>query len=164
MDRLKHRYLTWMDVGRWRQPESALNRGAKIAEDVAEHVARHNYLELARVPDHLHGEGVDVEVTRFDLGVPLAKLSERSLPQTVSEGERVRLVAHADLLQAVSARVLEGVNENPLHAFARIDVLLHCDLVSRILLENAAHADVKPFGVLAEDNKVHVLLCSIHKR
>ena len=48
-------------------------------------------------------------------------------------------------------------DDEALDALARVDVLVDGDLVGRAALELAAHADVDPLGVLAEDDEVDVL-------
>ena len=51
-----------------RQPQSALQRGAEIGDDVAEQVVGDDDVELRRALDHQQRERVDVEVARLDVG------------------------------------------------------------------------------------------------
>ena len=61
-------------------------------------------------------------------------------------------------------RVLEGVPDDPVHAFVGIDLFLDRDLVVRVRLEAAADADVDAFGVLAEHHEVHVVRAAALER
>ena len=50
VDRLEHRRPAWMEIARRRQPETALQRGAKVRDDVAEEIVGHDDVELRRDP------------------------------------------------------------------------------------------------------------------
>jgi hypothetical protein len=141
-----------------------LERRTEVGDDVAEHVARHDDVERARVLDHLHRERIDVEVVRLDARVVLRDFRERPLPDVVGVPQGVRLVRHRDLLASVGLRVLERGADDPLDALPRVHVLLDADLVRRPLLEDPAHAGIEPFGVLAEDHEVHVLPVVVPER
>jgi len=67
-------------------------------------------------------------------------------------GRRLEAGATAE----VRASEVEGVADDALDAFARVDILLEGDLVGGALLKEAADTDVEAFGVLAEDHEVDV--------
>ena len=50
------------EVGAGREAESADQAGAQIADDVAEHVFRHEHRVILRILEHPHADGVDVRV------------------------------------------------------------------------------------------------------
>ena len=85
---------------------------------------------------------------------------EDALPETMSVGHNVALVAHQDSFAAVIAGVVEGVADDALYSLARVHVFLHRNFVFGSLLENATHVAVEPFGVLANHGKIHV--CGLH--
>ena len=62
------------------------------------------------------------------------------------------------------ARELEGVPDDAVHAFPGVDLFLDRHLVFGAGLEAAADADIQPFGVLAEDDEVHVGRCASLQR
>src|SRR5215469_18230366 len=74
----------------------------------------------------------------------------------MAEGERVRLVAHADTSQTMPAGVFERITDDTLDAAARVYVFLSRYFLGGSFLEEAAHADVQTFRVFAEDREVHV--------
>jgi len=162
VDWLKHRGAAWVDVAARGHAEAALESRGEVCDDVAKHIVGDNDIELARVADHLHAEGVDVHVLRGDPGIFGADFFEHSLPETAGVGHRVGLVAHQDFVAwgavklGVRGAVVEGVADNALDAFARVDVLLCGDLVEGSLLEDSAGIGVDAFGIFTEDDEIDV--------
>src|SRR5207237_9632176 len=76
----------------------------------------------------------------------------------------VALICHPHLREAPACREVEGLADDPVHAFPCIQLLLDGDFVFCSSLEAPADADVKALGVLAEHDKVHVLRHAILKR
>src|SRR5882724_2269255 len=140
-----------MDIAGGRETESAGELCSEVADDVAEKIAGDDHVKLPRVANDFHGECVDVKVAGVDLRIFLADLLEDALPEVVGEGHGVGLVAHANVLEFVLASVVEGIPDDSLDALAGVDVLLNSNLIGSVFLEEAAHADVKPFGIFAED-------------
>src|SRR5262245_10559112 len=97
-------------------------------------------------------------MARFDALVFLSDFLEDTLPKVMCKGHRVGLVAHADTLQPTLPGIFERMPNDTLHAFPRVDVLLHCDLIPSAFFEETTHADIKPFRVLAKDHEFHVRL------
>src|SRR5580698_5658724 len=104
------------------------------------------------------------EVARLDRRVFLADFLEDALPEIVSEGHRVVLVAHADALKIAGGGVLEGVADDAFDALAGIHVFLDGDLVGRVLFEEAANADVEAFRVFAKDDELKIFLGAAAQR
>ena len=145
-----------VDVARRRQAQAALQLRPQIRDDVAEHVAGHDDLELFRAFHHLHGQGIHVQVLLFDIRVLGADLLERAQPEVVPEAQRIALIRHGDFRAPFGLGKLEGVADDALHTLARVHVLLNRHLVGRALLEITAHAHVQAFGVFAEHHEIHV--------
>src|SRR5215470_16908405 len=139
-----------MDIPRGGQAKPAGELCTEVADNVPEQIAGHDDIELPRIANHLHRQGVYIKVARLDFGVLLPDFLEDALPQIVCKGHGVRLVTHAHSLQPFLPRVVEGMADDALHTFTGIDVLLNRNLVGSPLLKKAAHTDVKPFGVFAE--------------
>ena len=168
-----------MDVCGGSEAEAAGELRGEIADDVAEEIVGDDDVELARVADEFHCEGVDVEMAGVDVGIFGADGSEDALPEVAGVGHGVGFVGHADAqglggrgagrLEAgatcgVGLGVLEGVADDALDPLAGVDVFLDGDFVGRVFLEEAAHADVKALGVFAEDDEADVVGGDIAKR
>ena len=145
-----------MQVARGGKPEPALQRAADVRDDVAKQVVGDDDLELPGILDQEHRERIDVEVARLDVGELRPHQVKDALPERVAVRHRVALVGHADAAQAASARELERMADDAVHALEGVDLLLHRDLVLRACLEPSADADVQPLGVLPEHDEVHV--------
>src|SRR5207248_11299901 len=82
----------WVDVSGRRDAHPADQLRGEVAEDVAEQVAGDDDVELAWVPDQLHGGRIDEEMAGLDFRV----LSRHGLPALLPEpariGHGVRLV------------------------------------------------------------------------
>ena len=160
-----------VDVGGGGEAESAGELRGEVADDVAEEIVGDDDVELARVADEFHGEGVDEEVAGVDVGIFGADGFEDALPEVAGVGHGVGFVGHAEAerlgsgacrLEAgatcgVLAGVVEGVTDDALDAFAGVHVFLGGDFVGSSFLEEAAHADVEAFGVFAEDDELDVV-------
>ena len=134
MDGLEHGDPSRVDVARGRHPEAALEGRREVRHDVSEHVVGDDDLELARILDDLHAEGVDVERRRLDVGELPGNVGEGPLPEVSDEAHRVGLIRHDDLLAAARGSELEGMAEDPLDPLARGNVLLDRHLVGRPFL------------------------------
>src|ERR1700722_13559578 len=82
----------------------------------------------------------------------------------MTKRERIGFIRHAHALQTPLAGIFKRIANNPLHAFARIKIFLRRDLVRGSLLEESTHPHVKPLGVLAEDDEIHILLAAVLQR
>ena len=97
-----------------------------------------------------------------DLRIFAADFFEHALPQAAGVSHGVGLVAHQNFVarRAVEFGVLlaifEGVADDALDAFARVDVFLRGDFIGRSLLENAAGIGVDALRIFAEHDEVHV--------
>ena len=146
-----------MNIAGGREAESAGELCSEVADDVAEKIAGDDHVKLARIANDFHGQGVDVKVAGVDLRIFLADLLEDALPEVVGKGHGVRFVAHANVPEFVLASVVEGMPDDSLDALAGVDVFLNGNFVGSAFLEEAAHADVKSFGIFAEDDKTDVV-------
>src|SRR5436190_24213275 len=54
--------------------------------------------------------------------------------------------------------------DDSLYALAGVDVFLNGNFVGSVFLEEAAHADVKSFGIFAEDDKADVICRPLTER
>ena len=99
-----------------------------------------------------HVVGLDVRELPGDL-------LERPLPQVAREGQHVGLVHERERAAPVGrGGQLERVAHAPLDPVARVDRLLHRDLVGGALPVETAGAAVEPLGVLPNHHEVHVVL------
>src|SRR5260370_3618486 len=128
-----------MNVAGWRKPQAAGKLRPQVADNVAEKIARDDDVELSRIADNLHRQGVDIQMAGVDVRVLVANLFEDSLPEVVRKGHGIGFVAHAHALQAVPARVFERVADDALDPFARVHVLLNFNLGWKALLEEPAN-------------------------
>ena len=69
MDGLVHAETAGIERGRGQHADGAGQHGGGIGQDVAEHVAGHDDIELQRTPDELHGSVVDVHVRQFHIRI-----------------------------------------------------------------------------------------------
>src|SRR2546426_3314115 len=134
---------------------------AQVADNVAEKIAGHDDVELARVTHNFHRQGVDIQMAGVDVRVFLTEFFENSLPEVVREGHGIGFVAHADRLQAILAGIFERVTNDALDPFAGVDVLLNGNLVRSAFLEKPANTHVKALGVLAEDHQANIFFSAI---
>src|SRR5215475_7809912 len=100
-------------------------------------------------------------MTRFDVRVLLPHLLENALPQIMGEGHRIGFIAHADALQSAMSRVFERMPDDALDSFARVDVLLHSNIVTSPFFEETAYTDIKALCILPENHELHVGLLAI---
>src|SRR3954470_23031581 len=145
-----------MQISPRRQTQSALERGAKVGDDVAEQIVGNDDVERRRVLDQQKHQCIDIKVTSLDAGILRCDLLEHPLPQRVSLRHRVALVGHADAPAAVSLREFERVANDPVNALVGVHFLLDCDLVLRAGLEAPADADIEAFRVLPEHDEIDV--------
>src|SRR3989454_11361565 len=80
---------------------------AQVADNVAEKIAGHDDVELARVTHNFHRQGVDIQMAGVDVRVFLTEFFENSLPDVVRKSHGIGLVAHAETLQAILAGAYE---------------------------------------------------------
>lgn len=158
-----------MDVAGGSEAESTSELGGEVGDDVAEKVIGNDDVELARIADELHGEGVDVKVAGLDVGIFGADGFENALPEVAGEGHSVGFVGHAKTSAFASATanatsVFEGVAKDAFDAFAGIDVFLGGDFVGRSLFEEATGANIDAFGVFPEDDEANIVAEAILER
>ena len=125
-------------------PEPALQGGAEVGDDIAEQVVGDDHVELRGVLHQQHRERVDVQVPCLDVRelapLPPGRHAARG------RGPAAMALLLSAMQTAVArprARVLERMANDPVHALAGVDLLLHRDLVLGAGLEPAADADVK---------------------
>ena len=96
---------------RTRSDTQATNQASsQVAGDVAIQVREHHHVELRRVDDHVHAEGVDDAVVELNTAlVLLGNLSRRAQEQAIGILHDVGLMSSGDLFAAMLQRVLEGV-------------------------------------------------------
>src|SRR5262245_11234399 len=146
-----------MNVARWRHSKATLQGGCEICSDIAKHVVRDNHFEIARAPDHLEHQGVDIEVLGFNSWKASRSFLEGSLPQVSRITHHVGFIGHADLASLVLQGMLESIFENPFNALTRVDFLLNCDFLGGSLLEHTSAIYISAFRVLTNDDKVNFL-------
>ena len=61
----------------------------------------------------------------LDLGIFLPHFLEHPLPQVMRKRHGIRLIAHANALQAILPGIVKRIADDALHTLARVDVLLH---------------------------------------
>ncbi len=96
VDRLEHARgrLLRVQVRRGGQAHPALEHGAQVGDDVAEHVRRGDHVVSLGRRDHPHAAGVDVVVVGLDLGIVTRDFGEGPHPEVVRVGQDVRLGDH----------------------------------------------------------------------
>src|SRR5579862_1848596 len=162
MDGLEHAGASRMNVAAGSHAEASLESGGKVGNDVAEHIVGDDDVELTRIADHLHAERVDVHVLRGDLRIFGADGFKNALPKTSGVSHGVRLVAEQDFVAGrpvnfgVALAILEGVADDALDTFARVDVFLCGNFVGSSLLEDASGIRVNTFRIFAEDHEVDI--------
>src|SRR5208282_6411601 len=150
--------------------QAALQGGSEIGDDIPEHVVGDDSVELPRVPDHLHAERVHIHVLGLDLRIFAAHLLEHTLPKPAGMGHGVGLVAHEHALAWAAVQfwvafgVFEGIADYPFHAFPRVNVFLHGDLIRRALFEYSSGISVNAFGIFADHNEIDVLRLDAFER
>ena len=153
-----------MNVSRRCKAKPACKLRTQVTDDVAEEVAGHDDVELARVAHDFHRQRVNVQVVRIDIRILPADLLKNPLPEVMGESHCVGFVAHADPLQAVLARVFKGKADDALHPFAGVHVFLNGNLVRCIFLEKPTNANVKALRVFAEDHHANVFFGAVAQR
>ena len=164
VDGLEERGASGMDVAGGGEAESAGEFGGEVADNVAEEIVGYDDVELAGIANEFHGESVDVEVARVDVGIFAAKGFEGALPEIAGEGHGVRFVGHAKAFEFVRASIVKGETDNALDTLAGIDLLLSSDFIGSSLLEEAAGPDVDAFGVLSKDDEANIVTSAVFQR
>ena len=158
-DRLEHRDALGVEVAARGDAHASLDHRAEVRDDVAEHVVGDDHVEARRPVEEVDAARVDVHVVGLDVGELGRELVDHPLIQIARERQHVRLVHERELAPPVGThRELEGVAHDPLDPVARVDALLHRDLVLGSLAMEASRARVQALGVLADDDHVDVLL------
>src|SRR5712672_529538 len=153
-----------MDIAGGCESQAASQLRPKVTDNVAKKIAGDDDIELARIAHDFHGQGINIEVARFNFRIFLAYLLEDTLPEIVSKGHGVRFVTHAHALQLIPTGVVKGVADDALDALAGINVFLNGDFVWRVFLEEAADSDVKAFGILTKDREADVVGRAVAQR
>ncbi len=96
MDGLKERGLAGVDVAGGSEAQSTGELCGEVGDDVAEEVVGDNDVELFRVANEFHGQGIDIEVAGLDVGVLLANRLEHALPEVAGVGHGIGFVGHAE--------------------------------------------------------------------
>ncbi len=151
------------DVGAGREAETAHQPGHLVREDVAEHVLRHDDVELIRIHHQLHRRGVDDPVVELDTAfVFLRDLPADLEEQPVRALQDVGLVHERHLPAIVRERVFERIADDPLRPVTRDDHHGLGDGV-RVLADPdvVLDADVETLGVLPHDHEIDVVVARV---
>ena len=150
---------------------------SQIACNVAIQVGEHHHVELRRVDDHVHAEGVDDAVVELNTAlILLGNLARRAQEQAVGILHDVGFMSSGDLFAAMLQRVLEGVAHDVLGSRdgdrldgdagigtdnARALVLAELDeLRSRLRALFEFHACIQVLRVFANDDQVDVVVAT----
>jgi hypothetical protein len=128
VDRLEHRGARRVDVAAGSEPKPALDHGAEVGDDVAEHVRGDDDVEPLGVLDEPHRDGVDEVELRRDVRVAGGNVREDVPPEAVDVGEDVRFVDRSDLFLPLCGKV-ESVSDRPLRTRPGDDADLVGELV-----------------------------------
>ncbi len=169
VDRLEHGDAVRVDIARGGDAHAALRHGAKVGDDVAEHVGGDNHVEPLRVFHHPHAAGIHVGMILLHVGVLLADFLEDALPEIMPVGEHVRFIHQRELLARAGHRQLVGIAHGALDAGAGVDGHLGGHFIRLPFMGEAAGADVHILGIFAHDDVIDirrpfVLQRSIHVR
>src|SRR6185437_10320227 len=97
------------DIGGRREPKATHEPGTEVGNDVSLKIGEYYDIEILR-PDHqFHGQIVDDDIIRLELGVFLRDLLKTFEEESVGEFHDVRLMAAGDAPGAVLLSHLEGV-------------------------------------------------------
>ncbi len=135
------------DVARRSHSHAADEPGGQVGEDVAEHVLRHEHVELPRPLHQVERLGVDVGVLMGDAGIALGHLVEHLAKESVTL-EDVRLVHAGDL----AAGQAEGEVADALDAGTGHDQRVGRQAIAQD--DAAGLRGEQPFGLLAQDHQV----------
>ena len=154
MDRLIKPRLAGRQARARKHADRTGNHARLIGEDVAEHIRRHDHIELLRVAHELHRAVVDVQVADLDVRVIGLQALDRLAPQT----RRLEHVCLVDAAQAVVAllRHLERDAHDALDfrhgIFLRIICIRHA-----VFLAAAALAEIDAAGQFTHNQNVEVV-------
>ena len=153
-----------VEVGRGREAHAAHQGGGQVAQDVAEHVAGDDDVEVAWILDQLHGGRVDKKMLGLDVRRPRAFKRKHPLPEIVRQVQRIALVDHGQppgmTRGAPLLCQLERISLDPLDTLARVHVFLDGDLVDGVALEldEQVDADAQRQGGAEQRPPAHRLL------
>ena len=151
-----------MNVAAGGHAEATLQAGGQVGDDVAEHIVGDDYVERARVADHLGAERVHVHVLGLDLRIFCADLFEQVLQARYLGTKRFSLegvTALIPLLDSILDAAGEHGAESSIMAMShrgRLNVMVHaaCKPPHEVV---SGFEDVDPRSVLgAGDVKYHV--------
>src|SRR5207244_5527304 len=80
-----------MNVSRRCKAKPACKLRTQVTDDVAEEVAGHDDVELARVAHDFHRQRVNVQVVRIDIRILPADLLKNPLPEVMGESHSLDL-------------------------------------------------------------------------
>src|SRR5260370_9026611 len=93
-----------MNVAGWRKPQAAGKLRPQVADNVAEKIARDDDVELSRIADNLHRQGVDIQVAGVDGRAPAAGPLVNSPPEGLCKRPGHWFLAQSPPLQSGPAR------------------------------------------------------------
>src|SRR5262245_55347474 len=146
------------DVGRGRHAHATDQAGGEVRQNVAEHVFRHQHIEVPRPAQERRRAGVDVDVLAADAVVARGLL----VKNLAEEREGAKDIGLVDAVHdaAAAARLAAGAEaerevEQALRRLARD----HQGLARLIVGDHAlAHGGEQTFGRLADDDEVDAIL------
>ena len=148
------------DVGAGRKAQAADETGAQVTDNIAVEVRRNEHVELLGLLHQLHAQSVDDAVVRGDLGVLRGDLAEGAQEQAVGQLHDVGLVDCRDLFAAVFAGIVKCKAADLLARGAGDEL----DAVGDLVVQHILDALVEILGVLAHDDKVHIVKAGRYAR
>src|ERR1700691_2837252 len=95
---------------------------------------------------------------------------EHALPQAARMGHSIRLVAQQNptsrrAVQLLIIRaIVEGITDNALDTFTRVDVLLNRDFIRSSLLEHSSEIAINALGIFANYHEIEILRLNVFER
>ena len=151
---------TVADVGAGRKAQAADETGAQVTDNIAVEVRRNEHVELLGLLHQLHAQSVDDAVVRGDLGVLRGDLAEGAQEQAVGQLHDVGLVDCRDLFAPVFAGIVKCKAADLLARGAGDEL----DAVGDLVVQHILDALVEILGVLAHDDKVHIVKAGRYAR
>ena len=149
------------DIRPRRDTQTADETGAQVTDDVPVEVRQDEYVVQLGLLDELHAHVVDDAVLEGDPALVLGGDRPATLQeQAVRELHDVGLVDGRDLAPPVGDRVLEGEAGDPLGSRPGDDL----DALGGIRADHVLDSGVEVFGVLADDDQVHVVVAGLEAR
>ena len=157
-DGFEHAGALRVEVAAGGDAHAALDHGAEIGDDIAEHVIGDDDIEPFGVFDEPHGGGVDVGIIAGDIGkILLADLVKGAFPEVKGVGQHVGFAAQRQFFGPIPfAGVFEGVAEATFDPAPGIDAFLDRDFVGGSFEHETTGSGVETLVVFADDDEIDV--------